>query len=153
MVREDIIDGEGHILGRLASEVAKQLLNDKDKQVVIVNAERIIISGSKESLIEDYKRRRERGSREKGPYFPKMPDRVVRRTIRGMLPYKRQRGRDALSRLRVYLGIPDEYSIEGRGKGGERERIENAEAGRLSLAKYLTLGEVCKYLGWVPKRK
>ena len=147
MSEMEIINGEGQILGRLASEVAKELLRDEDKQIVIVNAERVVISGSKERLIEDYRRRRERGSREKGPYFPKMPDRVVRRAIRGMLPYKRQRGRDALSRLQVYLGIPQEYEEE------EKKRIENAKAERLSMAKYLTLEEVCKKLGWVPKQR
>jgi len=147
MSEMEIINGEGQILGRLASEVAKQLLRDKDKQIVIVNAEHVIVSGSKQSLIEDYRRRRERGSREKGPYFPRMPDRVVRRAIRGMLPYKRQSGRDALSRLQVYLGIPQEYKDE------DKKRIESAKAERLSMAKYLTLGEVCKQLGWLPKQR
>jgi len=143
----ELIDGEGQILGRLASEVAKELLRDEDKQIVIVNAERVVISGSKERLIEDYRRRRERGSREKGPYFPRMPDRVVKRVIRGMLPYKRKRGRDALSRLQVYLGIPQEY------KDVDKKRIEDAKVERLSMAKYLTLGEVCKHLGWLPKQR
>ncbi len=142
----EMIDGEGHILGRLASEVAKRLLQDENKRIVIVNAERVVVSGSKENLIEEYRRRKVRGSREKGPYFPKMPDRVLRRTIRGMLPYKRPRGRDALSRLKVYIGIPEDYK-------GNKILLENAKAERLSMAKYLTLGEVCENLGWVPKRK
>ncbi len=142
-----MIDGDGHILGRLASEVAKQLLHDQDKRIVIVNAERVVVSGTKENLIEEYMRRKTRGSKEKGPYFPKMPDRVLRRTIRGMLPYKRQRGRDALSRLEVYIGVPEDYKEE------DKIGLENAKAERLSMAKYMTLGEVCKSLGWVAKRR
>jgi len=66
----ELIDGEGQILGRLASEVAKELLRDEDKQIVIVNAERVVISGSKERLIEDYRRRRERGSNLISPGCP-----------------------------------------------------------------------------------
>ncbi len=141
----EIIDGEGLILGRLASEVASELLKERGKRITIVNAERVLISGSKVSILKDYKRRKDQGSREQGPYFPKMPDRILKRTIRGMLPYKRERGRDAFSRLRVYLGIPREYARQ------ERKRVENADAERLSIAKYVTLGEVSEKLGWAPK--
>jgi large subunit ribosomal protein L13 len=143
----EIIDGEGLILGRLASEVAKKLLKEKDKQVAIVNAERVVISGSKETIFKEYKTRKDRGSKEQGPFFPKMPDRIVKRTIRGMLPYKRARGREALARLHVYLGIPEEYEKV------ERKKVENATAERLLLAKYVTLGEVSEKLGWVPKQR
>ncbi len=142
----EIIDGEGLILGRLASEVAKKLLKEKDKEIAIVNAERVIISGAKERIYKDYKERKDRGSREKGPFFPKMPDRIVKRTIRGMLPYKQARGREALSRLKVYLGIPEEY------EKSERKKVEYAKAERLSR-KYVTLGEVSEKLGWVPKQR
>jgi large subunit ribosomal protein L13 len=142
----EIVDGDGLILGRLASEVAKKLLKEKDKEIAIVNAERVVISGSKERIFKDYKVRKDRGSKEKGPFFPKMPDRIVKRTIRGMLPYKQARGRDALSRVKVYLGVPEEYEQR------EKKRVENAMAERLSR-KYITLGEVSKKLGWVPKRR
>ncbi len=142
----EIIDGEGHILGRLASEVAKELLKEKEKKIAIVNAEHVIISGSKETIFKEYKMRKDRGSKEKGPFFPKMPDRIVKRTIRGMLPYKKARGRDALSRLHVYLGIPEEYEKVNR------EKVGNASAERLSR-KYVTLGEVSEKLGWEPKQR
>jgi large subunit ribosomal protein L13 len=145
-MEREVIDGGGLILGRLASTVAKRLLTDKDKEIVIVNAERVVISGSKEQLFKEYKKRRDRGSPEKGPYYPKMPDRIVKRTIRGMLPYKQAKGREAFSRLKVYLGIPDEYEIV------EREKVENAEAERLSRT-YVTVGEVSEKLGWAPKQR
>jgi len=142
----EIVDGDGLILGRLASEVAKELLKDRNKEIAIVNAERVVISGSKERTFKDYKEKKDRGSKEQGPFFPKMPDRIVKRTIRGMLPYKRARGRNALSRVKVYLGIPEEYEKM------ERKRVENGEAERLP-PKYLTLGEVSEKLGWVPKQR
>ena len=142
----EIIDGEGLILGRLASAVAKKLLTEKDTEIVIVNAERVVISGSKERTFKDYKAKKDRGSKEQGPFFPKMPDRIVKRTIRGMLPYKQAKGRDAFSRLKVYLSIPDEYESAERGK------VESASAERLSR-KYVTVGEVSEKLGWAQKQR
>jgi large subunit ribosomal protein L13 len=142
----EIVDGDGLILGRLASGVAKELLEDEEKEIAIVNAERVVISGSKVSTFKDYKEKKDRGSREQGPFFPKMPDRILKRTIRGMLPYKRARGKDALSRVKVYLGIPEEYEKM------DRKRVEYAEAYRLSR-KYVTLGEVSEKLGWSPKQR
>ncbi|MDI6885441.1 MAG: 50S ribosomal protein L13 [archaeon] len=145
-MEREIIDGEGLILGRLASSVAKRLLNEKDTEIVIVNAERVVISGSKERIFKDYKEKKDRGSREKGPFYPKMPDRIVKRTIRGMLPYKQAKGREALSRVNVYLGIPDEYETM------VQKKVENAGAERLSR-KYVTIGEVSEKLGWVAKQR
>ena len=142
----EIIDGEGLILGRLASSVAKKLLTEKDTEIVIVNAERVVISGSKERTFKDYKAKKDRGSKEQGPFFPKMPDRIVKRTIRGMLPYKQAKGRDAFSRLKVYLSIPEDYESAERGK------VESASAERLSR-KYVTLGEVSEKLGWAQKQR
>jgi len=142
----EIIDGEGLILGRLASAVAKKLLTEKDTEIVIVNAERVVISGSKERTFKDYKAKKDRGSKEQGPFFPKMPDRIVKRTIRGMLPYKQAKGRDAFSRLKVYLSIPEEYETAERGK------VESASAERLSR-KYVTVGKVSEKLGWVQKQR
>ncbi|MDI6810604.1 MAG: 50S ribosomal protein L13 [archaeon] len=145
-MEREIIDGEGLILGRLASSVAKKLLNEKDTEIVIVNAERVVISGSKERIFKDYKEKKDRGSREKGPFYPKMPDRIVKRTIRGMLPYKQAKGREALSRVKVYLGIPEEYGTV------VQKKVENAGAERLSR-KYVTVGEVSEKLGWVAKQR
>ena len=142
----EIIDGEGLILGRLASAVAKKLLSEKDTAIVIVNAERVVISGSKERTFKDYKAKKDRGSKEQGPFFPKMPDRIVKRTIRGMLPYKQAKGRDAFSRLKVYLSVPVEYETAERGT------VESASAKRLSR-KFVTVGEVSEKLGWAPKQR
>lgn len=142
----EIVDGDGLILGRLASSVAKELLNDTEKKITIVNAERVVISGSKVRAFKDYKEKKDRGSREQGPFFPKMPDRILKRTIRGMLPYKRARGKDAFSRLKVYIGIPEGYEKK------KRKRVEYAESYRLSR-KYVTIGEVSEKLGWSPKQR
>jgi large subunit ribosomal protein L13 len=134
-----VIDASGLILGRLSSVVAKRLL--EGERIFIVNAERAVISGSKVSTFREYLQARQRGIKEKGPYYPKRPDRILKRTIRGMLPYKRQRGREALSRLRVYVGVPKELADE------TMSRVEGASMSRLSTAKYLELGELSRKLG------
>lgn len=135
-----VIDANGLILGRLASTVAKQLLSG-DEKIFIVNAEKAIVSGSRATTLKDYRVTRDRGATEFGPYFPKRPDRILKRTIRGMLPYKRARGRDAMSRLKVYVGVPDEL------QGAEKTTIAHADMRLLSSSKYIELGEVSQKLG------
>ncbi|RQD85266.1 50S ribosomal protein L13, partial [Methanosalsum natronophilum] len=80
-----VINANRLIMGRLASIVAQKLL--AGEEISIVNAENAIISGSKIKTIEDYVKFQEIGTREWGPYFPKRPDRILKRTVRGMLPY------------------------------------------------------------------
>jgi large subunit ribosomal protein L13 len=137
-----IIDATDRILGRLASEVAKRLL--EGEEIVIVNAEKAVISGSKENIFGEYKEMMDKGSKEKGPYFPRMPDRILHRTIRGMLPYKKMRGRDALSRLRVYMGIPDEYTNDELSK----LQIDLDRFTKGATKEHVNLDEVSKKLGW-----
>ncbi len=137
-----IINAEGLILGRLASKVAKMLL--EGEEVVIVNAEKAIITGNREDIFAKYKQRTELRTRtnpRRGPFYPKRSDEIVRRTIRGMLPWKTDRGRKAFKRLRVYVGVPKEF------EGKELETISEAHMSRLATPKYVTVGEVAKFLG------
>ncbi|MBS3060305.1 MAG: 50S ribosomal protein L13 [DPANN group archaeon] len=131
-----IYDGENAILGRLATRVAKQALNGEF--VEIINAEKIVITGSTKTTIAEYKERR--GRRDiakpvKSPKTPRRPDIMVRRAIRGMLPWQSQRGKDAYKRIKVYMGNFD--SKEG-------EKIAQARQGQ----KTTQVLEVCKSLGW-----
>jgi large subunit ribosomal protein L13 len=132
-----VINGENLILGRLASHVAKLLLSGEE--VTIVNAERTIISGSKKSIIEDYNKKRTVGTPRKGPFFPRMPDQIVKRTVRGMIPYKKTSGKNAYKKLKVYIGVP---------KALETENLVTLEkASAKGKVKYIELGEVSKELG------
>jgi large subunit ribosomal protein L13 len=100
-----LIDATDCIVGRLASFVAKQALLGKN--VVIVNSEKAVISGKKHNILKKYLRRRALGKgRLKGPYWPKEADRLLRRIIRGMLPWKKTRGREAFKRIKCYKGNP-----------------------------------------------
>ena len=134
-----VIDANNLILGRMASVVAKRILNGEE--IDIINAEKVIISGRKVATYERYKQYVDRGSREFGPYFPKRPDHIVKRTIRGMIPYKREIGKNAFRNLKVYIGVPRELN------GQDTSTIEGADISRLSTSNYTVLGELSKKLG------
>ncbi|MHC1626644.1 MAG: 50S ribosomal protein L13 [Methanoculleaceae archaeon] len=134
-----VIDAENLLLGRMASVVARRLL--EGEEIAIVNAERAIVSGDRAMVLSRYDQKRKRGSREGGPHFPRRPDHIVKRTVRGMVPYKTARGREAFRRLRVYVGVPAELS------GMSRERIEEADISRLNNPKYISVGAISTHLG------
>ena len=99
-----VYDGSDAVFGRLASVVAKDLL--KGEEVDIINCEKIIVSGDKKLLVKKILQKREMGSggSMKGPKYPRVADRLVKRMIRGMLPRDRAKGRDAFRKLKVYAG-------------------------------------------------
>ncbi|UCE36211.1 MAG: 50S ribosomal protein L13 [Thermoplasmata archaeon] len=132
-----VINAENLILGRLASHAAKLLLSGDD--VTIVNAERAIVSGSKKSIIKEYYQKRNVGTPRKGPYYPRLPDRILKRTIRGMMPYKKPSGKIAYKRLKVYIGVPKEF------KNTQLSTVPEASA--TGKVKYMELGDVSKQLG------
>ncbi|MCK4717291.1 MAG: 50S ribosomal protein L13 [Thermoplasmata archaeon] len=135
-----IIDAEDVILGRLATYAAKQLLNGED--VAIVNAEKAVVTGKPKSTMAHYRRRRELGGSMKpmkGPFYPKRPDRIVRRTVRGMLPFKKPSGRDAYKRCMAYVGVPKEFE-------GQKMIMIDAKI-NLPRSRYVYVGEISLHLG------
>lgn len=149
-----VIDAENKILGRIASLAAKELLNGK--RVAIVNAERAVITGNPRTILKKYQTRRSIQSKinpRMSPVQPRTPDRIVWKTVRGMLPMKKARGREALRRLRVFIGIPEELSgVEKDSliKGDEREYIKYT-VDSLKPKKgrgYVTVLWLSEQLGW-----
>ncbi|MCZ3364635.1 MULTISPECIES: 50S ribosomal protein L13 [Methanobacterium] len=136
-----IIDGEGLIMGRLASTVSKMLLNGES--VVVLNAEKILISGTKEWAYARYKQRVDRASisnpRKMGPKYPRRPDDIFRRTVRGMIPYRKTSGREAFKGLKVFVGIPKEFA--------DAEIFKLEEAMPKNIKKSIELGTISKLLG------
>src|SRR4030043_329466 len=88
-----VVNAEGLILGRMASKVAKKLLNGEE--VIIVNAEKSVLSGKKKSKVAEAKQFLEVGAPERGPFHYRRPDRIMRKTVRGMLPFKQPKGKKA----------------------------------------------------------
>ena len=132
-----IIDADGLILGRLASVLAKQLLTGNE--IVVINAEKAIVTGTKNMVFKKYQKMRELSHARAGPHFPRMPDRILKRTVRGMIPYQTPRGRKAIKNLKVYIGIPKEFE----SKKSESVSMAQAEA----ISQYVELGEVSRFLG------
>jgi len=130
-----IINGENLVLGRLASYVSKQVM--RGEKVDVVNCEKVIITGNKESILKDYRERDEIGSVSKGPFYPRMPDRFVRRVIRGMLAYKQPRGREAFDKTMCYIGVPNEF---------KDKKLESIKEAHLDTKRttFITVGELCR---------
>jgi large subunit ribosomal protein L13 len=137
-----IIDAKGLILGRMSSKVAKSLL--QGETVIVLNAEKAAISGKRQQIVQDAKTFLEVGHPRKGPYHPRRPDRIVSRTIRGMLPRQKPKGMQAYKRLRVYLGAPSEFENK------KVQTIVEASADKLK-SPYITVGELAKEIGWTPE--
>jgi large subunit ribosomal protein L13 len=130
-----VVDASECILGRVATRVAERAL-DGDS-VAVINAERAVITGSEDDVMSTYRKRADIGS-DRGPAYPKRPDMIFKRSIRGMLPHKKPRGREAFESVRVYVGNPHDY---------EGERLEDTTLDRLSNIRFVQLGEVSEKLG------
>lgn len=135
-----IIDATDLVAGRLAAIAAKQaLLGNK---VDIVNCENAVISGRRNHIIEDYHHNIiNRGTPGHGPFISRMPDRFLRRIIRGMLPHKDNKGKIAFKRVMCYIGVPKEF------EGKKFEILKQADIKERQLVKFIRLSELCKQLG------
>ncbi len=136
MERENIfIDATNQVAGRLASRAAKEALNGKI--VLVFNAEKAVISGNPPHVIKKYFEKVSRGDPFNGPFYPKMPDRMLKRIIRGMLPHRKAGGKEALKRIKVYNSVPEEFS--------KHKLISFGDEG--SLPKFITLDKLSQRLG------
>ena len=138
-----IIDAKDTILGRLSSFAAKQLL--LGNKIEVVNCEEAVISGRKAAILSNYIRRIDRKAPTKGPYFYRRPDMFVKRTIRGMLPFKRARGQEVYRNVKCHIGFPEQFKNE------KLSTIEGVNVGKLQSADYLKVKEICKAVGWKQK--
>ena len=144
-----VYDADGLILGRLASTVADILIKSsksgENNQVVIVNAEKAIVSGKSSAVFANYHEKYALNHARKGPYFPRMPDMILKRTVRGMLPYQaKSSGRRALRNLRVEIGCPSHLSgdlPEGHEPG------DDSKIRRGLPVRFVSLGEISANLG------
>jgi large subunit ribosomal protein L13 len=134
-----VVNAEGLILGRMCSKVAKRLLNGEE--IVIVNAEKAVLSGKRKSKVAEAKEFLEVGAPERGPFHYRRPDRIVIKTVRGMLPVKQAKGKNALAKLRVFMGVPREL------KDQKTETVKDASSAKLK-GPQLTLAEIAKEIGW-----
>ncbi|WXG40523.1 MAG: 50S ribosomal protein L13 [Candidatus Freyarchaeum deiterrae] len=138
-----VIDATNLILGRLASVVASHLV--QGQRVAVINAEKAVITGTKKAIISRYKWKLQIKTHTqplKGPFHFRRPDRIVKRTIRGMLPWKRPKGKAAYKHLRVYLGVP-EYLGKAPSQTISYAHIKKSDCS------YITIETLSNEIGWV----
>jgi large subunit ribosomal protein L13 len=136
------VDASEAVAGRLCSIVAKELLSGK--KVVVLNAEKALVSGKSDSVFRQWQARLEIYSHVNpiyGPIHPRKPDNILRRMVRGMVPKTKTKGKDAMGRLRVYMGVPEKYA------GVKTSTFEDAKA-RRPIPQYTTIAEISKNIGW-----
>ncbi|MGD0729404.1 MAG: 50S ribosomal protein L13 [Candidatus Micrarchaeaceae archaeon] len=139
-----VYDAKDKVLGRLASTVAKDLLNGK--KVAVINAEMAFISGNRLNIAKRYRVRlnlQEKENPEHSPYWSRRPDFLVRRIIRGMLPYhKKPSGKAAYKRLRVFVGSPKELN-------GLKSIEVKTKSPKSMYVGYVYIKDLSKTLGYV----
>lgn len=136
-----VIDAKNQVLGRLASFAAKRAISGET--VIVLNAEKAVISGRRHNIVEEAKRRlrtRTLGTQIHAPVHQRRPDLYLRRVVRGMLPWKKAKGRAAFHRVIVFVGVPEEYSKK------TAIRVPGADASKL-LSPYVTLEDLAKEIG------
>jgi len=134
-----IIDGTNAVLGRLGSVVAQRIMDGEE--IVVINAEKIVVTGERDMVFADYKARVDRGdtTKRKGPFYPRRADLLFKRSVRGMIPWTSTSGREAYRRLHVFVGVPKQFA------DAETEKVEDAM--KKISGKYTTLGAISKFLG------
>ncbi len=134
-----IIDGKNAVLGRLGSIVAQRIMDGEE--IVVVNAEGIVVTGERDMVFADYKARVDRGdtTKRKGPFYPRRADLLFKRSVRGMIPWTTTSGREAYRRLHVFVGTPKQFA--------DAETVKIEDAMKKISGKYTTLGAISKFLG------
>lgn len=137
-----VVDATNHIAGRLSSNVAKLLL--EGNRVSIVNCDKIMISGTRRNIIQEYREFLEINSInhwKHGPKHPRRPDTIMKKMIRGMLPKEKPSGKEAHKRLRTYIGSPKEV------KSLKKIKFEKAMI-RKPSSNYTTMNDLGRTVGW-----
>jgi len=143
--RRIVIDARGHLLGRLAAIVAKEILNGQ--RIVIVRTEELNISGShyrNKLKYHEFIRKRCLVNPTHGPLHLRSPSKIFWRTVRGMVPHKTPRGANALSKLKVFEGVPPPYDKIKRVVAPDALKVVRLRPGR----RFTTLGRLSSEVGW-----
>jgi len=143
--KEIVIDGRGHLVGRLASKVAHEIL--RGQRVVVVRCEQLVLSGSLFRNHLNWKEFMNKANntnpRRNFKHF-RSPSRMFWRSLRGMLPHKTPKGKAALQRLKVFEGIPFPYDVKKRMVVPEALKVLRIKPGRNTCQ----LGELAGMAGW-----
>ena len=146
--KEIVIDGRGHLVGRLASKVAKELL--RGQRVVVVRCEQLVLSGSlfrNKLTYQEFLRKAVNTNPRRQFKHYRSPSRMFWRNLRGMLPHKTSRGKAALQRLKVFEGMPFPYDHKKRMVVPEALKVLRIKSHRNTCV----LNDLCSMVGWTKK--
>eukprot|EP00349_Pseudokeronopsis_sp_Brazil_P004301 CAMPEP_0202958418 /NCGR_PEP_ID=MMETSP1396-20130829/2771_1 /ASSEMBLY_ACC=CAM_ASM_000872 /TAXON_ID= /ORGANISM="Pseudokeronopsis sp., Strain Brazil" /LENGTH=198 /DNA_ID=CAMNT_0049676489 /DNA_START=27 /DNA_END=623 /DNA_ORIENTATION=+ len=146
--KEVVIDARGHLIGRLACVVAKELLNGQ--KIVVVRCELLNKSGSlfrNKLKLKEYLNKTRNSNPRRGHIHWRAPSRIFWKAVRGMIPHKTARGMAAMSRLKVFEGIPTPYDHKKRKVVPSALKIVRLKENR----KYCVLGDLAELGGWSKK--
>ncbi len=135
-----IVDASGLVAGRFSSKIAKRIV--KGENVVIINAENTVVVGTKENILAKYKQRVDASvlsNPHYGPKYSRIPSRMLRRMIKGMLPNKSKTAERLLKQVKVYNGFPKEL------KNNKLETITEVKCNEKH--DFMTLKELAELLG------
>ncbi len=134
-----VVDATNTVFGRVASQIAKRLINGEE--VHIINAEKFVLIGNPDQIVERYmikRRLQNKGDPEKSPKWSKVPHLLVKRMVRGMLPKRSVRGKEALKRLMVFTGNPKNTT--------QNLKLEKVQYDGVS--KHITVYDLCRRIGY-----
>uniref|UniRef100_A0A7S2RKC9 60S ribosomal protein L13a n=1 Tax=Rhizochromulina marina TaxID=1034831 RepID=A0A7S2RKC9_9STRA len=143
--KQIVVDGRGHMLGRLASVVAKELLSGQC--VVVVRCEQLVVSGS---LIRNkmkwarFLSKKTLTNPKRGPFHFRAPSRMFWRVVRGMIPHKTYRGQQAMARLQTFEGVPETFEKVKRMVVPDALKVLHSKVYR----KTTVLGALASESGW-----
>lgn len=136
---EIYIDASNLIVGRMGSFVAKKAL--LGNTVKIFNSEKAVITGNRKDVLETYIHLRAMGNTSNGPFVSRMADRFLRRSFRGMFPYRTARGKEAFKRVLCYIGVPGEFNDK------KMITLPDADISKTKSMKFVSVKEICSILG------
>lgn len=143
--KEVIVDGRGHLLGRLASVVAKQLL--EGQSVTVVRCDEINISGhlaNNRIKFMTYLRKQMNTNPRRGPYHFRAPSMMFYKAVRGMVPRKSPHGQAALAKLKVLDGVPHPYDTKKKMVVPQALRVLKLNP----QSQFCVIGDLAATVGW-----
>mmetsp|Transcript_126630 Transcript_126630/g.366548 ORF Transcript_126630/g.366548 Transcript_126630/m.366548 type:complete len:202 (+) Transcript_126630:88-693(+) len=147
-MKEVVVDCRGHLLGRLCSIIAKEILNGQ--KVVCVRSEDINMSGSlyrAKLKYANFRRKHTNSNPSHGPFHQRAPSKILWRTVRGMVPHKTPRGAAALDRLKCFEGMPHPYDRKKRMVIPQALKVLRLRPER----RFCKLGDLSAEFGWKHK--
>jgi large subunit ribosomal protein L13 len=134
-----IIDATDAIAGRLATKVAK--LSLLGNEVHVINCEKAVMSGTPVTTKLNYLTNMKRGTPAKGPFVKKSPHMLLKRIIRGMLPYRSGHGELAYKRVKCYVGAPQAFAQK------DVTKFEDAHYSTLKVQRFVRLADISAFIG------